>query len=215
MYRQLKKRILYAPLFTGMLLMSGGVAQSQETAVDFKNKITELEARISGLELLKQELQELKTSLEEKEKTVIVKEERLDTEIKSIKSLRKSLSVKEARPATSWHLAGYADVGFEAVSGDTKDTFVAGKFNPSFHFQFKDWIMFESELEIETSDEGETEIAVEYSQLNFLVHDNVTLVVGKFLSPIGQFQERLHPSWINRVVKYARRFRPWWRSADQ
>lgn len=60
--------------------------------------------------------------------------------------------------------------------------------------------MFESELEIETSDDGDTEIAVEYSQLNFLLHDNATLVVGKFLSPIGQFQERLHPSWINRAV---------------
>ncbi|PCI51459.1 MAG: hypothetical protein COB49_01695 [Alphaproteobacteria bacterium] len=200
MYRQLKKKILYAPLFTSMLLMSGGVAQSQETAVDFKNKIIELEQRISGLELLKQELQDLKTSLEEKDQIMTVKEERLDTEIKSIKSLRKTLSVREARPAAKWHLAGYADVGFEAVSGDAKDTFVAGKFNPSFHFQFKDWIMFESELEIETSEDGETQIAVEYSQLNFLLHDNATLVVGKFLSPIGQFQERLHPSWINRVV---------------
>lgn len=200
MYRKLKKKILYAPLFTSLLLMSGGVAQSQETAVDFKNKIIELEQRISGLELLKQELQDLKTSLEAKEKTIVVKEEKLDIEIKSIKSLRKTLSVKEARPAARWHLAGYADVGFEAVSGDTKDTFVAGKFNPSFHFQFKDWIMFESELEIETSEDGETEIAVEYSQINFLIHDNATFVVGKFLSPIGQFQERLHPSWINRIT---------------
>lgn len=200
MYRQLRNKILYAPLFTSMLLMSGGVAQSQETAVDFRQKIIELEQRISGLELLKQDLQDLKKNLDEKEKVMTVKEERLDTEIKSIKSLRKTLSVREARPSTTWHLAGYADAGFEAVSGDTKDNFVSGHFNPSFHFQFKDWIMFESELEIETSEEGETELELEYSQINFLFHDNATLVVGKFLSPIGQFQERLHPSWINKSV---------------
>jgi len=200
MYGRLKRKILYAPLLTGMILMNVNIAQSQETADDFKSKIIELEARISGLELLKQELRELKKNLEEKEKTVAAKEEKLDTKIKSVKSLRKTLSVKEAQPNMTWHLAGYADVGFEAVSGDTTDTFVAGKFNPSFHFQYKDWLIFESELEIITSNEGETDIAVEYSQLDFLLHDNATLVVGKFLSPIGQFQERLHPSWINRAV---------------
>ncbi|WP_339864781.1 porin [Paremcibacter congregatus] len=200
MNRKWKQKILYAPLVTGLMFMSINVAQSQESGVDVKGKITELEKRISGLELLKQELQSLKKSLEEKEQALAVKEEKLDTEIKSIKSLRKPVSVKEARPSTSWHIAGYADVGFEAISGEEKDTFVAGKFNPSFHFQFKDWIMFESELEIATSEDGKTNVALEYSQLNFLLHDNATLVVGKFLSPIGQFQERLHPSWINRAV---------------
>ena len=200
MYSQLKKKILYVPLFTSMLLLSINTAHSQETAGDFKSKVTELEQRISGLELLKQELQDLKTGLQAKEKTMTVKEEKLDYEIKSIKSLRKSLSVREAQPASKWHLAGYADVGFEVLSGENNDSFVTGKFNPAFHFQFKDWIMFESELQIETSDDGETEIEMEYSQINILLHDNMTLVVGKFLSPIGQFQERLHPSWINRSV---------------
>jgi len=200
MNSRLKKKILYAPLFTSMVLVSMTTAQSQETADDLKTKVLELEKKISGMDLLKQELQELKKNLEAKEKTITVKEDKLDSEIKSIRALRKAASVKEGQSDTKWHIAGYADVGFEAVSGDAKDSFLAGKFNPAFHFQFQDWIMFESELEIETSDDGDTEIALEYSQLNFLLHDNATLVVGKFLSPIGQFQERLHPSWINRAV---------------
>ncbi len=198
MYKQIKKNILYAPLVTCMIFMGSTIAQSQENNVDFKNKITELEQRISGLETLKIELQELKQSLEEKEKSVTVKQEKLDTEIKSLSSLQKTMSVREATPSTRWHIAGYADTSFEGVSGDANDSFVAGHFNPSFHFQFEDWILFESELEFETSGDGDAEIAVEYSQLNFLLHDNVTLVAGKFLSPVGQFQERLHPSWINR-----------------
>ena len=200
MYRKIKKEILYAPLFASVMLFSIGDVQSQETVVDFNDKIIELDEKISDLEILKQELLALKNNLEEKEKTITVKEEKLDAEIKSINSLQKTLSVREADPLTKWHLAGYADVGFETAPGDANDSFLAGKFNPSFHFQYKDWIMFESELEIETSNDGETEIALEYSQLNFLVHDNMTIVAGKFLSPIGQFQERLHPSWINRSV---------------
>ena len=200
MYQKFNKKILYAPLLTCVLILSFSNAQSQETTIEFKDKIDELDKKITDLEILKNELLGLKSNLEEKEKNISDKEEKLDTEMKSVSSLRKSMSVREAEPLTKWHLAGYADVGFESISGDTNDSFLAGKFNPSFHFQFKDWIMFESELEIETSNDGETELALEYSQLNFLVHDNMTIIAGKFLSPIGQFQERLHPSWINRSI---------------
>ncbi|VAW00556.1 hypothetical protein MNBD_ALPHA01-856 [hydrothermal vent metagenome] len=200
MHKEFRKNFLSALLLVGMVFVNANSAQSQESEIDFKNKIRELEARISGLEQLKQELQDLKKRLEDRENTVTAKEEKLDTEIKSMKSLRKKLSVGEAEPAAKWHLAGYADVGFEAVSGDNRDSFVSGKFNPVFHFQYKDWLIFESELEIQTDADGATSIEVEYSQLDFLLHDNMTLVVGKFLSPIGQFQERLHPSWINRSM---------------
>lgn len=79
------------------------------------------------------------------------------------------------------------------------DTFVAGKFNPVFHFQYKDLVLFESELEIEVEDDGSTNVTLEYASIDLLLHDNITLVAGKFLSPIGQFQERLHPDWINKM----------------
>lgn len=99
-------------------------------------------------------------------------------------------------------IAGYADVGAslsdkESASGST---FLAGTFNPAIYFQYGDWLLFEGEAEIEIGENGETEFALEYSQLDLLLHDNATLVVGKFLSPVGQFQERLHPSWINRLA---------------
>ena len=99
-------------------------------------------------------------------------------------------------------IAGYADAGLtfsdkESVGGTT---FIAGTFNPALFFQYGDWLLFEGEAEIEISEAGETEFTLEYSQLDLLLHDNATLVIGKFLSPVGQFQERLHPSWINRLA---------------
>lgn len=109
------------------------------------------------------------------------------------------------RPFTSdisVHIAGYADAGFavsDAASG-TDAAFTSGTFNPSLHMQYRDLLMFESEAEIAIGQDGATDFELEYSQLNFLVHDNATFVVGKFLSPVGQFQERLHPSWINRLA---------------
>ena len=104
-------------------------------------------------------------------------------------------------PKARWHLAGYADASLiisDAPGGP--DTFSAGKFNPGFHFQYKNVVMFESELEVTFNSEGETEIELEYTQADIMLGDNNILVIGKYLSPIGQFQERLHPSWINRSI---------------
>jgi len=58
--------------------------------------------------------------------------------------------------------------------------------------------MFEGEVEI-TQTDNETNVELENAQVNLLLHDNVTLAAGKFYSPVGQFQERLHPAWINRL----------------
>jgi len=97
---------------------------------------------------------------------------------------------------------GYADVSAaisdSASNGDV--SFSAGSFNPLLLVQYRDLLLFEGEAELEIGSNGETELALEYTQLDIFLHDNATLVVGKFLSPVGQFQERLHPSWINRLA---------------
>lgn len=99
-------------------------------------------------------------------------------------------------------IAGYADVGASFSDGDSASgsTFLAGTFNPALYFQQGDWLLFESELELEVTEDAKTEVTLEFAQLDLFLHDNVTLVAGKFLSPVGQFQERLHPSWINRLA---------------
>ncbi len=99
---------------------------------------------------------------------------------------------------TTWHIAGYAHAGAIVSDGDTEDSFLFGGFNPAFHFQYRDLVMFEGEVEI-TQTDNETNVELENAQINLLLHDNVTIAAGKFYSPVGQFQERLHPAWINRL----------------
>lgn len=103
---------------------------------------------------------------------------------------------------TKWHLAGYADATFVVsdFDGQTTADFSAARFNPAFHFQYKDLVLIEAEAEISVDGEGETEFELEYAQADIFLHDNAVLVVGQFLSPVGQFQERLHPTWINRMA---------------
>ena len=104
-----------------------------------------------------------------------------------------------AHSNTITHLAGYADIGF-TDSGAGEGSFSSGQFSPIFHFQYRDLVMLEAELEIEVEDDGETETALEYLAINWFLNDYLTLVGGKFLSPIGQFRQNLHPSWINKLA---------------
>ena len=60
--------------------------------------------------------------------------------------------------------------------------------------------MLESELEIEIEEDGSTDIALEYLTIDYFLNDYVTVVAGKFLSPIGQFRQHIHPSWINKLA---------------
>ena len=150
-------------------------------------RLNELSAE---LQTLKQQLAETKT---EATKTKKIAE-------KAVKTAKKAESAGDKIRPNSWHMAGYADVGMEFSNGDEVDTFTTGKFNPALHFQYKDLVLFESEFQVETTSDGATTMELEYSQLDFFLADSATLVVGKFLSPVGQFTERVHPSWINRAV---------------
>lgn len=104
-------------------------------------------------------------------------------------------------PLPDFLIGGFAEAtaAFSDKNSSSGSSFFSASFNPALYFQYQDLFLFESELEIEVAEDGKTETALEYGQLDILLHDNITLVVGKFLSPVGQYQERLHPSWINRL----------------
>jgi outer membrane murein-binding lipoprotein Lpp len=107
-------------------------------------------------------------------------------------------------PNTLVHMAGYANVGFSKTDADGDDgSFNVGSFAPIFHFQYRDIVMLESELEFEVAEDGETEVKLEYLSIDWFINDNMVLVAGQFLSPIGQFRQNLHPSWINKLPSAA------------
>ena len=71
--------------------------------------------------------------------------------------------------------------------------FNVGTFAPIFHFQYRDLVMLESELEFEIGDDGQTETNLEYLTIDWFINDYMVLVGGKFLSPIGQFSTKPSP----------------------
>ena len=160
---------------------------------------------LERIESLEAELEQLRDLLlANKEVAEQAKEKAAVAEVKAIEAAKAAHELEEQTTYPSiqdtiWHLAGYASAGAEFRTKANEWEFGGVKFNPGFHFQYKDLIILEAELEIEIGEDGETEFELEYSHFDILLHDNATLVVGKYLSPIGQFQERLHPTWINKL----------------
>ena len=104
-----------------------------------------------------------------------------------------------SRSDSVFHFAGYADATY-IINEKGSDVFAA-KLAPIVHYQFQDWFLFEAEgeFEFEREDSTEKSAALEYAMLNFIINDNLSVGVGRFLSPVGQFVQNLHPSWINKL----------------
>jgi len=104
-----------------------------------------------------------------------------------------------------FHLTGYGTAAFNWQDRTNTNTFNASV-NPILLYRLSDRLLFESELELKLED-TETSADVEFAQADYLLNDYMTLVAGKFLLPFGEFIERLHPTWINKLVSHPLPFR--------
>jgi hypothetical protein len=103
-------------------------------------------------------------------------------------------------------IAGYGFVQHSWNRNANTNSFEVG-FNPVMLFRLNDWILFQSELEVELPDDAETEVNLEFAEADVFLNDYVTLAAGKYLLPFGDFIERLHPPWINKLVTFPLPFR--------
>ena len=124
---------------------------------------------------------------------------KIDSLESRLNALQKQVDGNNLDSVSKLHIAGYSNVDFIAGSDIQEDGFTAVKFAPIFHFQFSDRVLFEGELEFEASENGETDVALEYATIDLVLNDYMVLVAGQFLSPIGQFRQNAHPGWINKL----------------
>ena len=159
----------------------------------------EYDALKRQVEVIQQQLLQVQEALRQQEANVTEIKENTITRTEAVALEQEVNAASEWKdPNTLIHMSGYADVGYVDTAGQD-GSFAVGTFAPIFHFQYKDLVMLEAELEIEVDDDGETETALEYMTIDYFMNDYMALVGGKFLSPIGQFRQNLHPSWINKL----------------
>ncbi len=150
----------------------------------------------SQVETLQKQLQEVQGALQKYQQDTTSREE--ITELKS-NVAQLSAQTSEWKNAESVvHLAGYGDVTY-SDGKNQNGAFSGARFNPIFHYQYRDLLMMEAELETAIEQDGTTSTSLEYVTMDLFVNDYLALIAGRFLSPLGQFRQNFHPSWINKL----------------
>jgi len=78
----------------------------------------------------------------------------------------------------------------------TPGGFYFGEFTPDFLLKLNDWIFLEAEIGI--GSDGSVS-AGSFAQADFFVNDWLTIIAGRFVAPIGFYNERLNNPWINKL----------------
>jgi hypothetical protein len=83
--------------------------------------------------------------------------------------------------------------GYSKFNGQT-GIFQSPSYGPWFLLQLNNKFLLEVNLDLSTS-------GVEFgqAQVDWFVNNNLTVVAGRYLTPIGSFNERISPEWINKL----------------
>jgi hypothetical protein len=78
----------------------------------------------------------------------------------------------------------------------TPGGFYFGEFTPDFLLKLNDWIFLEAEISVGPTG---TVSAGAFAQADFFVNDWLTIIAGRFVAPIGFYNERLNNPWVNKL----------------
>jgi len=97
-------------------------------------------------------------------------------------------------------LSGYAFMNYVKPAGENGG-FVEAAFDPIFTWRASDKLFFQTEVEFVSSGESyDGSFELEFLTLNYIINKHMTFYAGKFLGPLGTFQARYHPAWINKSI---------------
>jgi hypothetical protein len=120
----------------------------------------------------------------------------------------KELFLPSGNSETVLSIYGALAVGYSHIEGNaataangagrpaTPGGFYFGEFTPDFLLKLNDWIFLEAEIGIGA--DGSV-AAGSFAQADFFVNDWLTIIAGRFVTPIGFYNERLNNPWINKL----------------
>jgi hypothetical protein len=116
-----------------------------------------------------------------------------------------TLSPANLIPPYSWQgtdiaglMVGGASAGFTKPSGNS-GSFNILDFNPIFLFSYKELMFLRAAVDFSLDDHGNTNVSLNYTNLNLFLGDYAVLGAGKFDTALGYFVQNLSPAWINRM----------------
>jgi regulator of replication initiation timing len=199
-------------LWVVLIILSPSIILAQ-TSLNTSSQLQKLQQELENLRdenhRLNSELESLQNQFGTMQQTLDKKDESLEKTIQDVKNST-SENVNQALD-NYWGehrflLSGFGMAQYHWADKGGENTFSA-KFEPLFLFRVSDRLLFDAGAEFELSDDAETEVNLEFGQVDYLLNDYLTVVAGKYLLPFGDFYERIEPDWINKLVSTPLPFR--------
>lgn len=200
-------RLLPVPALLVVLVSLSGYPRTGLAATEIdelRARIATLEGELQRMRRMEREVAELKALLNDRVATAGSNDEKVQKLEQEVSQARQEVAAVKAGQ-DEWktydsivHLSGYGSALY--ADSDATDSFSRVLFAPIFHYQWRDLVLLESEFEVNVGEDGDSEFELEYLTIDLLLHDNLALGFGKFLSPVGQFRQNLHPTWINKLA---------------
>ena len=120
----------------------------------------------------------------------------------------KELFLPSGNNETPLSIYGALAFGYSKILGDpataangagrspTPGGFYFGEFTPDFLLKLNDWIFLEAEVSVGPN--GGVSAGA-FAQADFFVNDWLTIIAGRFVAPIGFYNERLNNPWVNKL----------------
>jgi hypothetical protein len=120
----------------------------------------------------------------------------------------KELFLPSGNSETVLSIYGALAVGYSHILGNaataangagrppTPGGFYFGEFTPDFLLKLNDWLFLEAEIGI--GSDGSVSSG-SFVQADFFVNDWLTIIAGRFVAPVGFYNERLNNPWINKL----------------
>jgi hypothetical protein len=169
-------------LMPGAVMLSGTAATGAETDGE--------------LEATRREVRELKNTVGD----LVAEVERLkesDDEKPSLEGLDAALGKLK--------FGGYGEMHANFTQGSEKDQFDIHRMVLYLGYDFADWIIFNSETELEHAyvNDGDGEVSLEQAYLDFLFTGKFNVRAGRILTPIGIVNKKHEPPTFNGVERPA------------
>jgi hypothetical protein len=183
----MKRPILIAPLFAGLLTAAASVNAATPTVEELWNIIQQQQAEIEALKGQQQATEQKAVAADEKAEAAVE-------------------AVEETATTTgNWtdrtHIGGYGELHYNTIDADDSDhdddMIDFHRFVLFFGHEFTDRLRLFSELEFEhalTSEDGPGEVELEQAYIEYDINDQLTTRGGLFILPIGILNETHEPA---------------------
>jgi hypothetical protein len=156
--------------------------------------VVKLQEKVSKLEARSVQAAQRDMELSEAIDNIVEHESAMEREGPRLPANLKELFLISGNNETPLTISGALAFGYNAPQNQNAGYFF-GEFSPDFFVKLNDWILMEAE--IAAGSDGS--VSVNFAQVDFLVNDWLTVILGRFVAPIAFYNERLNNPWINKL----------------